>query len=165
MSTNQVETGINNQEISEVDKEQTFLTDVSESTVWTKTNSGHKCPMNLIKMLAPNYSSKLDELKDKETIDLFNYTFKYYAPKNEDGSPRAETNKMIYRFTSKAGGSGSGSKPQFRPKRTKEIFEGLFPEVQIMLAKPDSKWKLFSTHFNPTDGTVIYVLQQEETMP
>jgi hypothetical protein len=71
---------------------------------------------------------------------------------------------MIYRYTPRTGTGGVG-KPQFRPKRTKEVFEGLFPEVQIQLAKPDSKWKLFATHFNPSDSTVIYVLHQEENMP
>ena len=150
-------------ELSEPDKEKVFLTDVSESSVWTKTAKGHKCPMNLIKMLAPNYVTKLDELKDKEKIDLFGYTFMYFAPKDQDGNVRAgpDTNKMIYRFTPQTGGSG---KPQFRPKKTKEVFEGLFPQVQIELAKPDSKWKLFATHLNPNDGTVIYVLHQEESM-
>lgn len=149
-------------EMSQEDKEKAFLTDVSESSVWTKTAKGHKCPMNLIKMLAPNYVTKLDELKDKEKIDLFGYTFMYFAPKDDQGNLRQDTNKMIYRFVPQA---GSGGKPQFRPKRTKEVFEGLFPEVQIQLAKPDSKWKLFATHFNPSDSTVIYILHQEENMP
>lgn len=158
------ETKNNNQELlSEADKEQQFLTDATETSVWTKTAKGYKCPMNLIKMLAPNYVAKLDELKDKEKVDLFGYTFMYFSPKDEQGNPKPDTNKMIYRFMSQAGGSG-GSKAPFRPKRTKEVFEGLFPEVQIMLAKPDSKWKLFSTHFNPTDGTIIYVMQIEETI-
>lgn len=163
MSTNQLETEINKQELSEADKEKAFLTDVSESSVWTKTAKGHKCPMNLIKMLAPNYVTKLDELKDKEKIDLFGYTFMYFAPKDDQGNLRQDTNKMIYRFLPQAG--GGGNRPQFRPKRTKEVFEGLFPEVQIQLAKPDSKWKLFATHFNPSDSTVIYVLHQEENLP
>lgn len=151
----------NQVELSGEDKEKSFLTDTSEKTVWTKTNSGHKCPMNLIQMLAPNYSSKLNDLNDKETVDLFGYTYKYYAPKDDAGNIKPDSNKMIYRFAPKAGGGG---KPQFRPKRTKEVFEGLFPEVQMILSKPDSKWKLFATHFNPSDSTVIYVLQQEESI-
>ena len=150
-------------ELSQEDKEKAFLTDTSEKTVWTKTNSGHKCPMNLISMLAPNYSNKLNELNDKETVDLFGYTFKYYAPKDDAGNLKPDTNKMIYRFQSKTG-SGTG-KPQFRPKRTEEVFEGLFPQVQIELAKPDSKWKLFATHLNPNDGTILYVLEKVGNMP
>lgn len=125
-------------EMSQEDKEKQFLTDISEKTVWTKTNSGHKCPMNLIQMLAPNYANKLNELNDKEIVDLFGYTFKYYAPKDEQGNLKPDTNKMIYRFTSKVGGNkGSFQK---RPTGIEDIFEGDYFETQAILGDKTMKW-------------------------
>lgn len=130
-------TELKQENMSQEDREKKFLTDVSEKTVWTATKSGHKCSMNLVETLAPNYFNKLNELKDQETTELFGYTFKYYAPKNEDGSLRQDTNKQIYRFLAK---KGSGGTFQKRPTGLEDIFEGDYFETQALLGDKTMKW-------------------------
>lgn len=170
MSTNQETEQIKNQELNEADSETKFLTDVSEGTVWSKTAKGYKCPMNLIKMLAPSYVTKLDALGDKEKIELFGFTFMYFVPKDEQGNPKQDTNKMIYRFVSQAGGSGGGGKSQFIPKRTKDVEVIPFRKKKEFLAvDPNHHWKLVGHEYHqsdiPEEREMLLIFEWVENIP